>query len=125
VGGEDRAHPHVLQDLGDLRGGDVRRGDPRYRLLDPATLLVAVSDQRPAAVDLLGDVGEVEVRRERAHQPGDRRQVEVGQLRQAASLGMRAYLLDEREQLLPLGPRQRRAQDRGHPADVAAQFAVR
>ena len=100
-------------------------GDPRDGPLDPAAFLLALSGcSVAAAVHLLGDVGQVEVRRERPHQPGDRGQVEVGQLVEAALLGVRTHTLDQDEQLVSLGPGQCLAEDRGHATDVAAQLSV-
>jgi hypothetical protein len=75
-------------------------------------------------VDLLGDVRQVEVRRERPHEPGDRGQVEVGQLVQPVLLGVRTHVLDQGQELVPLGPGEGLAEDRGDPADVTPQLAV-
>ncbi len=124
VGGEDGTHGDLLEQRRDLVGTDPGLLDAGDRPLEPAALLGAGAGQGAAAVDLLGDVREVEVRRERAHQPGDRRQVEVGQLVEPALLGVRPDLLDQGEQVVALGARQRLAEDRRHATDVAAQVPV-
>ena len=125
MGGEDGAHGDLLQQLRDLVGVDARLRDPGDGPLEPAPCLGAGPGERAAPMDLLGDVGEVEVGRERAHQPGDRGQVEVGELGEPALLGMRAHLLHECEQVVALGPGQGLAEDRRHATDVAAQLLVR
>ncbi len=77
-----------------------------------------------ASVHLLGDVGEVEVRRERARQPGRRREVELGQLLEPVVLGVRADRLHQVEQLRALHAGQGLPEDRGDQTDVVAQSGV-
>ncbi len=99
--------------------------DAREGLLEPAALGLAAPQQRPAPVDLLGDVGEVEVGGERPDQPDGRLQVELGQILEAVALRVGPHLLDEIEELLALGADQRLAEDRRDQPDVLAQGGVR
>jgi hypothetical protein len=98
---------------------EARLADASDRLLQPAALLVPEPGQGAAPVHLLGDVGQVEVRRERADQAGDRGEVEVGQLVEPVLLRVGAHVLDEGEQTLALGAGQRLTEDRRDAADVA------
>jgi len=75
-------------------------------------------------VHLLGDVGEVEVRRERPREPDGGRQVDrVQQVRCGAEVGAggAAYLLDEREQLGGVLADQGPPEQAAERPDVAAQ----
>ena len=125
VRGEHRPDADLAQDLPDLLRRDAGVGDASDRPLDPAALLLPCPGQGAAAVDLLGDVRQVEVRRERAHQAGHRRQVEVRQLGEPPLLRVSAHPLDQVQQVLALGTGQGLAQDRRHATDVAAQRPVR
>jgi hypothetical protein len=102
-------------------------GDAPQCLPQPSADLPAAAGHPPPAVHLLGDVRQVEVRRERAHQPRRRRQVEVVErvvVEASVLAGERPLPLDQAEQLGSLLPDQRVPEDRGEPSDVRAQRGV-
>ncbi len=100
--------------------GPGRRAPSRSNRPPPAR-----AEQRAPAVHLLGDVGEVEVRRERPRQLRGGLEVELRQPLEGVVLGQRPHLLDEVEQVLALGPAQRLAEHRGDQPDVTSQVGVR
>ena len=87
--------------------------------------LRARPQQRAAAVHLLGDVGEVEVRRERARQLRGRLEVELGQLLERVVLGQRrGPARPGRAGPSPSARLRVSPEQRGDQADVAAQGGV-
>ena len=127
VRGEHRPHRHLRDLLRDRLGVDAGLADARERVVHPARrtpLVAARPQQRPPAVHLLGDVGEVEVRRERPCQLRGRLEVQLGQLREGVVLRERPDPLDQGEQVVALGPLERVAQQRGDQAYVAAEVGV-
>ena len=127
VRGEDRAQVELAQVGGDLAGGVAGGLDAVDRLLQPRAVLQAHRGELAAAVNLLGDVDEVEVGRERADEAGRVHRVEQ---REHAGRGVLvaahqgADLLDELEQLVALLADERLAEQRAERADVAAQALV-
>jgi hypothetical protein len=90
-------------------------------------VLEAHGGELAPAVDLLGDVDEVEVGREGADEAGrvdgvEQREHAGGRVLVAAH--ERAHVLDELEQLLALLADERLAEQRAERADVAAQALV-
>lgn len=125
VGGEDRADVEVADRLADvLRVAvlqHVRRTGEEAALGGPAGAHLA------APVDLLGDVGQVEVGGEGADEAGGGLQVGVAEQLGgglAVLAGQAADLLDEVEELVPLLPYERLAQQVAQSADVGAQFGA-
>ena len=104
VGGEDRADGDLGHLLRDRAGLDAGRLHALERVVQPpavAPVVLVRAQQRPAAVHLLGHVGEVEVRRERASQLRGGLQVELRQVLEGVVLRLRTHLLDEVEELWP------------------------
>ena len=127
VGGEDRAQVQVAQVGGDLAGGVAGGLDPVDRLLQPGPVLEAGGGELAAAVDLLGDVDEVEVGRERAHEPRRVDRVEQGEdAGRGVAVGAHEGpdLLDELEELVALLADEGLAQQGPQRADVPAQAGV-
>ena len=130
VGGEHRADGEPGRPPRRARRGHdavagARCAPPRGRASRPRSR--ARPRQLAAAVHLLGDVGQVEVRRERAHQLGRGGDVDgaeqlLGGGRVLAAEG--ADRLDQLEQLGTLLPGEGLAEQRAQPADVGAQVAA-
>ena len=83
--------------------------------------------QLAAAVDLLGDVGQVEVGAEGAHEPARGRGLDRPQLldrRLPVAANQPAHPLDEVEQLLALLAHERLAEQRPQLTDVAPQLGL-
>ena len=124
VGGEHRPHaepPHLGLDL---RRGNLGRRDAIDGLREPASVARADVRQLPAAVHLLGHVGEVEVGGEGAHQLRGLGGLDVGkQCRSAIPIGadQMADALDLVEQLLALLAHERPPEQDPQLADLAAQ----
>ncbi len=130
VGGEDRAHVEAadqLAQLGGVAGAGVLGADPRHRLGQPAAAGLAPA-RRPvaSAVDLLGDVGEVEVGGEGAGEAarGGRIGARQGRRRGGAIVADRQpHHLHPLEHRLALLAHQRAPQRVAEVTDVTAEEA--
>ena len=125
--GEHRPDGEPVGGGGDLVGGYPALGDQLCGAFQPAAPFRPAAAQLPGAVHLLGDVGQVEVRGEGTRQLGTGDHVHPGQPRgRRTGIGaqLRAHLLDQRQQRLPLLADQGRAQQPAEPADVGAQRRV-
>ncbi|CAM5531397.1 hypothetical protein STENM327S_07974 [Streptomyces tendae] len=125
VRGEHGAHVEVADRLAQVLGVGVL--EPVGRAGEQSALGGALGAQFAAAVDLLGDVGEVEVGGEGADQLGGG--LQFGAAQQfggglAVLAGESAYLLDEFQQLGALLPDQGLPEEIAQSADVGAQFAA-
>nr|BFF27626.1 hypothetical protein GCM10025732_55910 [Glycomyces mayteni] len=127
MGGEDGADFEALGGGRDLVGGDVFEGDLGAGLGEPAAVLGAGAAHVAGAVDLLGDVREVEVGGERAgevHFLGDVELREAGGHVLGLVADEAAHLFDEFEQLGPLLADERLAEEVAEAPDVAAELLV-
>ncbi len=110
-----------------LLARDPRRLDAVHRLRQPASVAGPQPGQLAPAMHLLGDVREVEVRGERAHQPDRGDRLDLRQQR-AGGLPVRpdqpADALHELEQRLPLLAHERPPEHRAELADVAPEAGV-
>ncbi len=79
VGGEHGPQPEVADVLGDLRRRVAGRRHAVDGLREPRAALAPDRRQLARAMDLLGDIGEVEVEREGAHDRRRRAGVQAGQ----------------------------------------------
>jgi hypothetical protein len=128
VGGEDGAHREVPDVGGDLARPDAGRGDRANGLGQPCAARRADRGELAPAVHLLGDVGEVEVRRERPHEPCGGGGVGLLERRGGGlQVGAHqvAYALDEVEHLSALLAHERAPEQDAQLADVAPQRGVR
>jgi hypothetical protein len=128
VRGEHRAHREVLDVGGQLAGADARCGDAVDRLRQPGAALGAGRGQLARAVGLLGDIGQVEVGRERPDQAGGGQRVGRGDDRRglvAVGAHELAHALDEVEHLASLLAHERLPEQHAQLADVAAQRGMR
>ncbi len=127
VGGEDRADREPPDQLGQLVGVAGERlvgADPGHRLGQPAATRLAPA-RRPvaAAVDLLGDVGEVEVGGEGASETARGGGVGGGEGARGGGpvvADRQPHGLDPRQHLLPLLADQRAAEQVAEVTDVAS-----
>jgi hypothetical protein len=127
VGGEHGPHAEPLDLLGKLRARNARRGDPVHRLRQPAPVALPHARELASAVHLLGHVRQVEVRRERAHQPGRCRRLHLSEQRgslRPIRADQPARALHQLEQLLALLADQRAPKQGAELADVAAEAGV-
>lgn len=125
VRGEDGADVEVADRFAQVLGVGVLEHVGRTG--QQAALGGAVGAQLLAAVHLLGDVGEVEVGGEGAHQLGGGLQVGVAEQLGgglAVGAGQGADALDEVEEVLALLAYEGLAEEVAEPADVRAQFCV-
>ena len=129
VRGEDGAYGDPLDQRGDLRRRHAGRPDAFRRLREPATLAGSLDPHLAGSVHLLGDVGQVEVGAEGAHQPGRGVQVDVleerGEVGAALVAAHPAYLLYQVEQLGPLLADQGLAEQVAQPAYVGPKRRLR
>ena len=125
MGGEHRTDRDVPKPLSDVVDVDTGLLDAREGLLEPAALRLTPPQEGPAPVDLLGDVGQVEVGGEGPDQPDGGLQVELGQILETVALRVGPHLLHQVEEVLALGAHQRLAEDRRDQPDVLAQGGVR
>jgi hypothetical protein len=79
VRGEHGPDGEAACGIGDLGAGDAPLADQLGRPIQPAAVDGSLVAQLPGAMDLLGDVGEVEERRERAREVGGGRDIDLGQ----------------------------------------------
>ena len=79
MGGEDRAQCHLVKIGGDFARGELRGGDLIDRLRQPGSVPPVDGLELATAVNLLGDVDQVEVGGEGTHQPGRAPGVERGE----------------------------------------------
>ena len=128
MGGEHRPHrqpPHLGLHL---RARDLGRRDAVDGLREPASVTRADARELPAAVHLLGHVGEMEVRGEGAH---ELRRLGGLHLREqqsgavAVGADQVADALDLVEQLLALLAHERPPEQNPELADLAAQAGLR
>lgn len=122
VRGEDGAHREVARGFGQVRGVGVLEHVGRAG--EVAAVAGAADAQLAAPVDLLGDVCQVEVGGEGAHQLG--RGLQVGSAQEgrccfAVAAGQSADALDEVEELGAFLAYQRLAEQVAEPADVGAE----
>ena len=111
----------------DLRARDLGRRDAVDGLREPASVARADARQLPAAVHLLGHVGEVEVGGERAHELDGLGGLDLGEQRRGAvavGADQMADLLDLVEQLLALLAHERPPEQDPELADLAAQAGL-
>ena len=125
VGGEDRADREVGQGVLEVLGVSV--GELVGGLREQRALTGAAGGELPAAVHLLGDVGEVEVGGEGADQLGGGVQVDVGEEfggGLAVGAAEQADLFDQAQQLGALLADQRLAEQVAEAADVRTQGGI-
>ncbi len=125
VRGEDGAHVEVADRFAQVLGVGVL--EPVGRAGEQSALGGALGAEFAAAVDLFGDVGEVEVGGEGAHELGGG--LQFGAAQQfggglAVLAGESAYLLDEFQQLGALLADEGLPEEITQPADVGAQLAA-
>ncbi|MGX1301481.1 hypothetical protein RKD35_002969 [Streptomyces albogriseolus] len=126
VGGEDGPHVEVAHGLAQVLGVGVL--EPVGRAGEQAALGGAAGGEFASAVHLFGDVGQVEVGGEGAHQLGGRLQLGAAQQLGgglAVLAGEAADLLDEVEEFRALLPYQGLAEEVAQSADVGTQFGAR
>ena len=127
VSGEHRPHVELSGDPFELDRGHASLGDRPRGALQPAAVSGAPPPQLPPTVNLLDDVGQVEVGGERSDEPGrvmgiDGAQEGVGRGLVVAAEG--PNLLDEIEELAALLPDETLAEQRRHSTHVRAQRRV-
>jgi hypothetical protein len=127
VGGEHRPQPEVADVFADLVRARAGRGDPVDRLREPGAVAHPDLVQLAAAVHLLGDVGQVEVRGEGAHDARGAGRLQAGDQgrgRRAVVADRVADMLDQLEQVFALLPHQRLAEQHAELVDIAPQFGL-
>jgi hypothetical protein len=105
-------------------GRDAGGGDPLDRLRQPRAALLADGLELARAMDLLGDVGQVEVGREGADQACGGHRVDLGEDRGGGVAILAhepAHALDEVKDVAALLAHERVAEQHAQLADVAAQ----
>lgn len=126
VGGEDGPHVEVADGFPEVVGVGVL--EPVGGAGEQAALGGAAGGEFASAVHLFGDVGQVEVGGEGAHQLGGGLQLGAAQQLGggfAVLAGEAADLLDEFEELRALLPYQGLAEQVAQSADVGTQFGAR
>ena len=126
VGGEHRPHVELSADPFELGRGHASLGDRPGGALQPAAVSGAPPPQLPPTVNLLDDVGQVEVGGERSDEPD--RVMGIDGAQEGVGRGLVAAegpdLLDEIEEPAALLPDETLAEKRRHSTYVRAQRRV-